>query len=161
MARKLGIGGSVALFACVVLAGCQTGTGSRVASNNTKSPAVAKQGVSLPAPYPPTKTAGAGFPGTTNHGLGSLNNPAPNNFPTSGSFPPSSNGLAPAGGAPAGPAANSFPPPPTSSFGPATTTNRTNNVTITQPDAPVPMIPPPPSNFADPGISPLPPPPTN
>jgi hypothetical protein len=152
MARKLGIGAGMAWLACLVLAGCQAGSGSRFANNPTNSPAMAKQGA-LPGAYPAGKTASAGFPTPANQKQNQF--PKQNDFsqaPAS-SFPGPTPGIAPVGGAPSGPALTSFPPPPSSGLGAPSSSNRPNTVTFTNPD--VPLLPPASPAFADPGISPI------
>lgn len=143
MARKLGLGLGV-ICTCVVLAGCQSGAGSRLtgnAQNRAPAGAFAKQGTP-PAPNFPTNTQNPGFSTSTNGAFPTV----PNNNPNSGGFAPQN--LAsinannnPPGQSPQGP----------QGFGTPTTANR-NNVQFTTPGTQ--NFPPPP---AQPGISQIPP----
>ena len=153
MARKLGLGWGM-ICATALLAGCQTGTGARVATNNTiRNPALAKQS-SIPNPSFPTA------PATPNNGFGTATSNAfpqapnmPSNFQTSNGGLATQNSVNPAGSTTTGSAA-----PP---FGPRNSGTPTGAVrsteTYTQPMAPqLPPLPPQPPTLSPPGITPLP-----
>ncbi len=128
MARKLGWG-SICLIAAL-MAGCQSGGGSRMANNNTGGGPYAKQ--ALPPPMP----VGARTPTSGNPSFGSA-------------FPAGQSNITPA-------ANNSPAPVSPSSQGlgtPSSSGNRPTDVTITQPGAP--LVPPPQPQFAQPGLSPI------
>lgn len=139
MARKHGIGLGV-ICTLVVLAGCQSGAGSRFAGNQNRAPsgAFAKQGTTMPPPNFPNTTPNSGFSTSTNGAFPTV----PNSNPNPGGFAPQNVAPINATGNPQG-----LPPQGPQGFGTPTTGN---NVQTTTPNLP----PPPP---AQPGITPIPP----
>jgi hypothetical protein len=120
MARMLGIG--LVTLAAATLAGCQNSGSNRLAGSTTQ-PFMAQQG-----PAPAFSSAPA------NRNTGGAFSTANNAFNTPSQFPGS---VAPAGANTGLPASGPFSGP-----GAGSTTNRPNNVTITQPQPPTPPLPP-------------------
>ena len=142
MARKLGLGWGVILGAAILLAGCQTGFGSRLAQNHAKhNPAVAKQGANMPQPQFPIAST------PNSNGFGT----AGSSFPVSPNVSPISNQSAFPTQPNITPVTNPPPPPGPQGLGVPATSNR--NVTFTQPMTP--MVPASASGFADPGFAPI------
>ncbi|GEM_PF-6259981 len=145
MARKLGLGWGMMCGAAVLLAGCQTGAGSRLAnnSNNNKGPALAKQSTPPQPQFPLANTPSSpGFGTATGSGFPPPPN-MPSNFQTSNGGFATQNHVAPTG------ATNNPPPQGPQGFGTPTAGNR-SNVTISQP-----LTPPPQVQLAQPGIQPV------
>lgn len=151
MARKLGLGLGVIGSAALLLAGCQTGTDSRLTGNTNlnspRNPAIAKQSTPPQPNFPVGNIpSNSGF-GTATGGALPQSPGMPNGFQTSNSGFATQNNQAPIG-------ATNNPPQGPQGSGTPTAGNR-SHVTITQPSMP---LTPPTTQFAEPGISPITPP---
>ena len=161
MARKLGFGAGMTFVACTLLAGCETGSNSRLANNTTPSGgSVAKQGSPLPPPSPASPSSTGGFRTTSSTGSGGFstatsNNAFTNSLPNSPNMPANfSSGANPASPnmTPLNTNAASNNLSGTQNTGVGSTNNRSVTATQPAPELP-PIVPPPPTSFTNPGIS--------